>query len=124
VLAALQPNEDQVQSDNERGLVGIVERIVVTRDYLLLTLTDSDETSDPDGIFEQLKIVWSTKARDSAAVVESCDVLEGVVYTGLILSVARAHAWMRCRGNQSASKGRAPSTSARISTRASTTFLP
>jgi hypothetical protein len=94
VLAALQSHAGQVQSDNEPGRVGILERVVIASDHLLLTIARSGDASNRERTTAEIKIVWSTKPKDPAIAVESNGTPEGAHSEGLIQAIVRAHAWM------------------------------
>src|SRR5882757_6682690 len=71
----------------------MLERVVVSRSQLLITAAGSGGTADIDGTPAEIRIAWSTTAKDSAAAVESEDAPDGAHNNGLVQSVVRAHAW-------------------------------
>jgi site-specific DNA recombinase len=90
VLAALQPQ--QAQDGSAANPAEMLERVVVARDHLLITIAG---TADRDGPPQKIKIAWSIKARNAATVVEGNDGSERTHNESLIQSIVRAHAWMR-----------------------------
>jgi site-specific DNA recombinase len=90
VLAALRPYQGRDGStDNPFDML---ERVVVTSDHLLMTIT---ATADSDDLPQKLKIAWSVKAKGSATVVEGNGGPEIAPNESLIQSIVRAHGWMR-----------------------------
>jgi site-specific DNA recombinase len=72
-----------------------VERVVVARDRLLISLTRSDDAGDIDDANSEIRIPWSSSNRPTTGTVEN-DGESGASHNeGLIQSVVRAHAWMR-----------------------------
>jgi site-specific DNA recombinase len=94
VLAALQPH--QAQDGSAANPVEILERIVVARDHLLITIAG---TPDGDSAPQKIKTAWSIKAKGVATVVEGNDGPEGAQNESLIQSIVRAHGWMRSLQN-------------------------
>jgi len=92
VLAAVQPYFEQGEADD--GQIEMVERVIVARDQLLITTVGSDGR-DMGGVPTEIKVAWSTKAKESSAV-ESDGTPEAAHNEGLIQSLVRAHVWMRC----------------------------
>ena len=90
VLAALQPHQEG--TDPQLNPVEMLERVVVARDHLLITIAG---TADGDGARQEIKIAWSIKAKDVATVVEGNDAPESAHNESLIQSIVRAHGWMR-----------------------------
>jgi site-specific DNA recombinase len=72
-----------------------VERIVVDRDQLLISLTRSSDATEMDSVVPEIRIPWLTKARDSIVALESDGEAAGAHNESLIQSVVRAHAWMQ-----------------------------
>jgi DNA invertase Pin-like site-specific DNA recombinase len=94
VLTALQPHQVREGADNGQDPIATVERVVISRDQLMLTIAGSRDATNVDGIPAELKIAWSTTAKDSAAAVESDGVPVGSHNEALIQSIVRAHVWM------------------------------
>ena len=91
VLAALKTHQRQGQSDSAPASIGEVERVVIARDHLLITIAG---TADGDGANQEFKIAWSMKARDAVPEVKDNQESESAPNEGLVQSVVRAHAWM------------------------------
>jgi DNA invertase Pin-like site-specific DNA recombinase len=94
ILTALQSHQGREETNNGRDPFGTVERIVISRDQLMLTIAGSHGATDVDGIPAEIKVAWSTKAKDPAAAFESDGVPEGSHNEALIQSIVRAHVWM------------------------------
>jgi site-specific DNA recombinase len=92
VLAALQPHQGGEQGNNGHAPFGVIERVVIGRDHLLITTAS---TADGDGANQEFKIEWSMKARDAVPEVKNNQESESAPNEGLVQSVVRAHAWMR-----------------------------
>jgi site-specific DNA recombinase len=90
VLAALRPL--QTPDGSAAGPIEMLERAVVSRDHLLITVAG---TADGDGPSHKLKIAWSIKAKDTATLVEGNGGPESTQNDSLIQSIVRAHGWMR-----------------------------
>jgi site-specific DNA recombinase len=90
VFAALQPHQER--GGSTANPVEILERVVITRDHLLITIASS---SDADSSPQHIKVAWSNEARSSATVIEGGNGPESAHNEGLIQSVVRAHGWMR-----------------------------
>jgi site-specific DNA recombinase len=93
VLTALQPHHEREETNNGQDPFGAVERVVISRDQLLLTFAGSTG-ADVEGFPAEIKVAWSTKAKDSARAVESNGSSEGLHNEALIQSIVRAHVWM------------------------------
>jgi DNA invertase Pin-like site-specific DNA recombinase len=91
VLAALQPHRGRAASETGSDPIRIIERVVVARNQLSISLTRSD-AEDVDGV-NGISIPWSTNPKASLGSVESDDEHVGAHNEGLIQSVVRAHAW-------------------------------
>jgi DNA invertase Pin-like site-specific DNA recombinase len=89
VLTALQPHQGREETNNGRDPFGAVERVVISRDQLMLTVEGSSGASIP----AEITVAWSAKAKDSA-VVESSGAPEDSHNETLIQSIVRAHVWM------------------------------
>jgi site-specific DNA recombinase len=90
ILAALQPQ--QGRDGSAANPVEMLQRVVITRDHLLITIAGA---ADCDGPPQKIKIAWSIKATDTATVVEGNDGSESAHNESLIQSIVRAHGWMR-----------------------------
>jgi site-specific DNA recombinase len=97
VLAALKTHQQQGQSDSALASIGDVERVVIARDQLLITMAAGP--AGEDCTTQEIRIAWSTKAKDAATSVEGNGVLERAHNEGLIQSAVRAHVWMHCLQN-------------------------
>jgi site-specific DNA recombinase len=73
-------------SDNSQ-----LERVVVTRDKLLITTTGA---FDGDGTTREIRVPWSAKAKGAATVMEG-NVEDGAHNESLIQFLVRAHAWVQ-----------------------------
>jgi hypothetical protein len=91
VFVALQPYRGKAPSENGSDPIRMVERVVVARNQLSISLTHSD-ADDVDGV-KEIRIPWSTNPTASIATVESDDEHVGAHNESLIQSVVRAHAW-------------------------------
>jgi len=91
VLTALQPHQGRADTNEGQDAFGAVERVVISRDQLVLTMAGA---TNVDGIPAELKVAWSTKAKDSAAAFEGDGAPDGSHNEALIQSIARAHVWM------------------------------
>jgi DNA invertase Pin-like site-specific DNA recombinase len=97
VLAALEANRKDRESDNGTDPIGMLERVVVAGNQLQIRITA--DTADGDGTAQEIRISRSAKARDAATVVEGNGGSEGARNESLIQSVVRAHVWVRCLQN-------------------------
>jgi site-specific DNA recombinase len=93
VLTAVQPHQGREEANNGLDPFGVVERVVVSRDQLMLTIAGS-HGSNMEGVPGDIKIRWSTKAKDAAATVQSDGAPDGSHNEALIQSIVRAHVWM------------------------------
>jgi site-specific DNA recombinase len=91
VLAALQPH--QAGYGSAANPVEMLERVVVARDHLHITIAGA---ADGDGPPQKIKLAWSIKSRDAATVVEGSDGPESAHNAGLIQSIVRAYGWIHC----------------------------
>jgi DNA invertase Pin-like site-specific DNA recombinase len=66
-----------------------IERVVISRDRLLIRIADS-----PDEPGQDIKFKWLPKVKDTATKVEGDDAPNMVRNEGLIQSIVRAHAWL------------------------------
>jgi site-specific DNA recombinase len=94
VLTALQPHQGREETINGQDPIGAVERVVIARDHLMLTIAGSGDATNVDGVPTEIKVAWSTKAKDQAAAVESDGASEGWRNEALIEAIVRAHVWM------------------------------
>jgi DNA invertase Pin-like site-specific DNA recombinase len=92
VLAGLKTRQKQEQFDSAFG-IGDVERVLIAPGQLLMTMAAK---ADGDGVNQEIRIPWSMKRKVAAPEVEGNTESEGAHNEGLILSVIRAHSWMRC----------------------------
>jgi site-specific DNA recombinase len=88
VVAALQ----QHQGRDGSSAIEILERVVVARDHLLITING---TGDDESAPQKIKVGWSIKARGNVTVVEGNVGSESAPNESLIQSILRAHGWMR-----------------------------
>jgi DNA invertase Pin-like site-specific DNA recombinase len=94
VLTALQSHQGREETNNGQDPLGAVERVVICHDQLMLTTASSSGAADVDGIPAEIKVAWSTKAKDPAAAVESDGAPEGSYNEALVQSIVRAQVWM------------------------------
>jgi hypothetical protein len=94
VLAALQPHQEQAAFENEPDRIKMLERVVVTRDQLLITTAGSSRTTEANETTTETRIAWSANTRDSIATLDSDAAPEGASNESLIQSVVRAHVWI------------------------------
>ena len=92
VLTALQPHQGREEANNGYDPFGVVGRVVIARDHLMLTIASS-ATTDMDGTTAEIRIAWSPKTTDPAPAIGSNDVQQGTHNEVLVQSVVRAHAW-------------------------------
>jgi recombinase len=72
-----------------------VERVVVARDQLLISLMRSDDAGGIDDGNSKIRVPWSSNNRALTGRVESDGENDASPNEGLIQSVVRAHAWKR-----------------------------
>jgi site-specific DNA recombinase len=89
VIAALPPH--QGRSGPAANPVEMLERVIVARDHLLITIAG---TADDDSAPQKIKIAWSIKARNVATVLEGNVGSESGPNESLIQSIVRAHGWV------------------------------
>ena len=92
VLAALKTSHQPGNFDGAPAPTEEIERVVVARDQLLITTAGA---ADQDGTSREVRIAWSAKATEPATAVEG-DADVGAHNEGLIQSIVRAHAWLKC----------------------------
>jgi site-specific DNA recombinase len=90
VLAALQSNQKQASSIDEREAKEALERVVIARDQLLITTAGTAEGGDAN---QEIRVAWSTKPKDRATAVEGNVVEDRAHNESLIQSIVRAHVW-------------------------------
>jgi hypothetical protein len=93
VLVALHTYLRTGEFDTTESNLGIVERVVVSRDQLLITLARSSSASDTDGTIPEIRCPWQTKIKGSTTMAESDG--EAAHNEGLIQSVVRSRAWIQ-----------------------------
>ena len=94
VLAALQAH--QARDGSAANPAEILERVVVSRDYILVTIAG---TTDGDDAPKKIKIAWSVKAPSAATVVEGIGGSQIAHSEILIQSIVRSHGWIRSLHN-------------------------
>jgi site-specific DNA recombinase len=92
ILTALQPHQGREEANNGHDPFGVVQRVVIARDQLLLTIASSG-AADADGTTPEMRIAWSPKTTDPVPAIDSDDVRLGTHNEVLVQSVVRAHAW-------------------------------
>jgi hypothetical protein len=91
VITALKPHQGPEET-NGHDLFGVLERVVIARDQLLLTIASSGAT-DEDETTAEVRIAWSPKMADPLPTMGRDDVQPGRHNEVLVQSVVRAHAW-------------------------------
>jgi site-specific DNA recombinase len=94
ILTALHQHQGREEADNGHGPFGIIERVVIARDQILLTIASSGAT-DADETTREIRIAWSPKTTDPVPTIGSDNVQLGAHNEVLVHSVVRAHAWAR-----------------------------
>jgi site-specific DNA recombinase len=94
VLTALRPRQGREETNNGQDPIDPVERVVIARDHLVLTIAGSSSATDVDGLPAEIRVAWSVKAKDQAAAVESDSMPADSCNEALIESIVRAHVWM------------------------------
>jgi site-specific DNA recombinase len=90
VIAALQSHQEHAPSVDECEPLGMLERVVLGRDHLLLTTVDRAESSENS---REIRIVFLGKPKNGPAKVER-NIFDGRARNeALIQSMVRAHAW-------------------------------
>jgi site-specific DNA recombinase len=92
VLTALQRHQGRAEANNGYDPFGVVERVVIARDHLMLTIAGS-ATTDVDGMAAEIRIAWSPKTVDPVPTIASENVQQGTHNEVLVQSIVRAHAW-------------------------------
>jgi site-specific DNA recombinase len=90
VLAALQLH--QARAGSAANPIEMLERAVVTRDHLHLTIAGA---ANSNGAPHKIEFAWSIKSKNTATMVEGSNGPEGTPNESLIQSIVRAHGWMR-----------------------------
>jgi site-specific DNA recombinase len=88
ILAALEAQGDPAFNGGTRSVDGL-ERAVVSRDKLLITIAGADGQSG-----KEIRIAWSAPTRDTLTVLQANGPSDDVRNEGLIQALARAHGWM------------------------------
>jgi site-specific DNA recombinase len=93
VLVALKGHEQQTEVDNTPALrMEALKRVVVSSDRLLIMIAGSR-----DGDHREIRVAWTAKPGHLATTTaKGSGGLEGTHNDGLIQSISRAHAWLRC----------------------------
>jgi site-specific DNA recombinase len=92
VLTALQPYQGQEEANNGYDAFGVIERVVIVRDQLILTITSS-AALDVEGTTAEIRVAWSPKTTDPVPAISSDDAQLGTHNEVLVQSVVRARAW-------------------------------
>ena len=92
---SVQPGQGPEEPNGVPDPVEKVERVVVSRDQLLINLTRSNDANEMDGAVAEIRILWPTKARDSTVALESDGEAVCAHNEGLIQSVVRAQTWVQ-----------------------------
>jgi site-specific DNA recombinase len=98
VLTALQQHQGQEESAKAHPAFELVERVVVARDHLLLTIASAGD-NDMDKTTAEIRVAWSPKTPDPAPAIGSDDVQLGTLNEALLQSIVRAHTWARSLGD-------------------------
>jgi site-specific DNA recombinase len=94
VLASLESHQQQENCDSAPAPMDALERVVVARDRLLVTIAGA---AGGDSTSREIRAAWLTKAKDAAAgVMEDGNAPEGKRNESLIQPIIRAHVWMQC----------------------------
>src|SRR6266849_9812016 len=92
VLASLKSHQHQENFDSAPAPIDALERVVVGRDRLLVTIADA---AGGDSASHEIRVAWSTKAKEAAAgAVEDGNAPDVARNESLIQSIVRAHAWV------------------------------
>jgi site-specific DNA recombinase len=92
VCTGLKALQKENESDNTPGTIETLQRVVVARDRLLITIAD---TASGRGTNKEIRISWATNAKDVAATVEGDSAPDGALNKGLVQSVVRAQVWIQ-----------------------------
>ncbi|MEH2561809.1 recombinase family protein [Bradyrhizobium sp. AZCC 2289] len=95
VLAALKTHQGRTESDTAPDLIKMLERVVVARDRLLVTISGPDGPTDVNGTSVQIRIAWSQKTKDTATAMDNEDAQETKHNESLVRSIVRAQAWVQ-----------------------------
>jgi site-specific DNA recombinase len=90
----LQPHQGREEANNGHDPFRVVQRVVIARDQLLLTIASSGAV-DADGTTAEIRIAWSPKTADPVPAIGSDAIQLGTHNEVLVQSVVRAHAWAR-----------------------------
>jgi DNA invertase Pin-like site-specific DNA recombinase len=88
ILAALETHKG-TGSDGASGSIDALERVVVCRDKLLMSIAAPDRESS-----KEIRIAWSTAAKDTSTILEGSGPSEDTRNDGLIQAIVRAHGWV------------------------------
>jgi site-specific DNA recombinase len=88
ILAALETHKG-TDSDGASGSIDALERVVVCRDKLLMSIAAADRESS-----REIRIAWSTAAKDTSTILEGSGPPEDTRNDGLIQAIVRAHGWV------------------------------
>jgi site-specific DNA recombinase len=89
ILAALETQRG-TDSGGVTGSIDALERVVVCRDKLLITIAAPDRESN-----KEIRIAWSTAAKDAPTIVEGLGSSEDAGNEVLIQALVRAHGWIK-----------------------------
>ena len=90
VLAALQTQRQNEDSDGASFCIGSLERVVVASDKLIITVAGA---SGGHCVTREIRVAWSGKPKGAATVVECKLGAENFPNQSLIQSIVRAHVW-------------------------------
>jgi site-specific DNA recombinase len=93
VLAALDTYQQQENPDSTFAPLQALDRVVVFRDQLLIKFA---AIPGAESTAQEIRIAWSSKAKDAATAAGGNGEPEGARNESLIQSIVRAHVWMRC----------------------------
>jgi site-specific DNA recombinase len=88
ILAVLEAQRGTA-SEGVTGSIDAVERVVVCRDKLLVSIAASDRESN-----KEIRIAWSTAAKDAPTILEGAGSSEDARNEVLIQALVRAHGWV------------------------------
>ena len=97
VLSALETHQKGKGLDGTGSSIEHVQRIVVAREQLLITVSGS---ADGDGSSQQIRTAWSIRAKDASTIVEGRGGPESASNESLVQSITRAHGWTRSLQNE------------------------
>jgi hypothetical protein len=91
VLAALGTRQPEETPGSAPCSIEALERVVVAHDRLLITTAATG-----DGDSQEFSAAWPTKANSGADTAKHNGMSAHTLNEGLIQSIARAHAWVKC----------------------------